>query len=256
MKWPSKIILVRHGQSGYNILREKKLADPAYRRFVAGFDKNPTGLITRYRAWRIWHKYSLGYGDCDTPLTEAGAAQPVVVGQALSTEIELPETIFVSPYDRTHQTLAGLIEGWPELGGVRVVEEPRLREQEHGLALVYNDWRVFHALNPSQRILFGLEGPYWYRYPQGENIPDVIERMRSLVGTMVRDYSEKRILFVTHHVGILAFFATIFRWSDKEFIEWDNNRKPINCGVTIFRGNPDVGRDGKLELVEYNKKLY
>lgn len=256
MKWPRELVFIRHGESGYNILRKQKESDPRYRRFRASFEQNPGSLSTRIQAWYLWRKYQLGCGDSDTPLTEAGLAQPVIVGRKLRETTSLPETIFVSPHDRAHMTLNGLIAGWPELGSVRVVEEPRIREQEHGLALIYNDRRIFHALHPLQRRLYELEGSYWYRYPQGENVPDGIERARSFIGTLVRDYSETNVMIVSHHLWILFFLAAIFRWDAKEFLEWDKNKPPINCGVTTFRGNPAEGKDGKLELVEYNQKLY
>ncbi len=36
----------------------------------------------------------------------------------------------------------------------------------------------------------------------------------------------------------------------------DNEEKPINCGVTVYEGHPELGSDGKLVLKEYNEKLY
>lgn len=153
-------------------------------------------------------------------------------------------------------TLAGIIQGWPELRFTKVVEDERIREQEHGLSLIYNDWRVFHTIHPDQRRLYEIEGPYWYRYPQGENVPDVRERNRSWINTVVRDFSEKSILVVTHHLNILALRANLERWGAKEFMETDNEDKPINCGVTTYRGHPEEGKDGRFKLESYNAKMF
>jgi len=43
-----------------------------------------------------------------------------------------------------------MAEGWPELNGVKTVYDDRVIEQDHGLAVVYNDWRVMNLLVPGQ----------------------------------------------------------------------------------------------------------
>ena len=35
---------------------------------------------------------------------------------------------------------------------VKIIEDERIREQEHGLSSIYNDWRVFFTLHPEQKI--------------------------------------------------------------------------------------------------------
>lgn len=256
MKWPFAMGWIRHAQSAYNILRELKEKDPLYQEFLAAFNNDFQSEDTKRLAILIWKKYGLGVGDYNTPITEIGFSQARTIGLALPNEIELPDVVFISPHQRAYQTRDGIIESWPELAGVPVVEEPRLREQEHGLSLIYNDWRIFHTFYPEQKWLYEMEGPYWYRFPQGENAPDGIERARSFIGTIVRDYSEKKVLVISHHLTLLFFLAAILRWDCNEFVKWDDEKKPINCGLTIFRGNPSVGDNGRLELVDYNKKLY
>jgi len=256
MKWPEQLWFVRHGQSAYNVHREYKQADPEYREFQTEFTTDWQSARTRELADRMWRKYALSFGDWNTPLTEDGELQAQTVGFYLLKEVKLPDTLFVSPHDRTQQTLRALIEGWPQLRDTKVVEEPRLHEQDHGIATIYNDWRIFHALEPTQKMLYDQAGAYWYRYPQGENVPDVIERMRSFIGTLVRDYGGKKVGVITHHLTLLSFMAAVGRWTQQEFLEKDEHDKPINCGLTIYAGNRNVGSDGKLELVVYNKKLY
>ncbi len=255
MKWPSKITLIRHDTSAYNILKDKKKDHPLYLRFLAARKKSHTSLETQDLARQVQKTFALKTGDADTELADKEGRQAFETGVAFAND-NLPHVIFVSPYKRAKMTLVHITRGWPGLAKVKVVEEDRVREQEHGLALIYNDWKVFEVLNPDQQQLRKIEGSYWYRYPQGENVPDVRDRNRSWLNTLTRDFAEKRVLVVTHHLNILATRANLERLSSDEFIELDQNEKPINCGVTTYSGFPDKGTDGKIKLETYNIKYY
>lgn len=201
-------------------------------------------------------KFSLKAGDHDTPLTKNGERQAKETGAKMKKFLELPDVIFVSPYQRTLNTLGNIIKGWPELDRVPTFEDDRIREQEHGIANLYNDWRVFHALCPDQKELFDRMGQYWYCYPQGESVPDVRERVRSMMSTLIREYSERRVLMITHHLTIISIRAQLERLDANDFIRIDKHDKPINCGVTIYKGDPRGGKNGRLKLSSYNKKIY
>lgn len=255
MKWPTYLALIRHDVSAYNALKCTRAKNEDYQRFVAQFEKDCESPLTRAMAQEIWDIYSLGKGDHATPLAHDGVFAKKV-GEELNKELELPDVIFVSPYLRTKETLRKLIEGWPELANVKVIEDERIREQEHGLAILYNDWKVVYSLYPDQKKLHDLEGDYWYRWPQGENVPDVRLRVRSWFDTIVRDYADKKVLVVTHHLTILSVRAVLERMSAEQFKQLDDNEKPLNAGVTLYSGKPEVGKDGKLVLEYYNKKLY
>ncbi len=258
MKWPEQLMLIRHDVSGYNMLRAKKAKSELYQKFLIAFAKNQESEETKALALQVQEKFSLNVGDANTPLHDREAKRACEVGVKLRElyGAKPPHIIFVSPYERTLMTLQGLRRGWPELHHVKVVEEERIREQEHGASLLYNDWRVFHALNPGQGRLFGQESDYWYRYPQGESVPDVRMRIRSWTDTLIRDFNEQRVFAVTHHLSILSFRSNIERWGAKKFMQVDKEDKPINCGVTEYRGNPNVGKNGHLELFSYNEKYY
>lgn len=260
MKWPKELTLIRHDVSAYNAMKETKLKNRAYQDFLASFEEDPESEQTRTLARIASSAISLGVTDQDTGLANE-AANAIVVGQRLQHEIVLPDVVFVSPYTRTRETYVGLVKGWPELGEVRIVEEERVREQEHGLSTLYNDYKIFQALHPDQRAFQDLYGPmsrYWYRFPQGENVPDVRDRIRSFTSTLVRDWDSRGVLVITHHLTILGFRANHERLSAEEFLRLDDDEKPINCGVTLYKGNPNAGSSGggKLELSFYNKRLY
>jgi len=257
MKWPTSLTLIRHGQSAYNVLRAQKQQDPEYQQLQKLYADGDDGLEARVIATKIKRKYALGVGDYETPLTNEGKLQAIVTGSKLEeADTVLPDIIIYSPYLRTRETMRGLMDGWEALEAVPTVEDDRIREQEHGLAIIYNDWRVFHTFHPEQRELKKLQGDYWYQYPQGESVADVRDRVRSMLTTLVREYSGQRVLMVTHHLTILSIRATLERLTPEEFIKLDKTDKPVNCGVTEYVGKPDEGKDGKLVLETYNQRLY
>src|SRR3989344_2354604 len=239
MKWPETLALVRHDRSKYNALRPLKDASPVYAAFKKAFNRNPESDEAKRLAVDVRGEFSLAFGDHNTPLAKGEGHQAEAMAKELKHKIPAPDIIFVSPYERTHNTLGRMKSGWPELNDVRIVEEERIREQEHGISLLYSDWRVFHVLHPEQRELNNLQGRYWYRYPNGENVPDVRERLRSWLTTLTRDFNEKNVLAVTHHLAILSLRANLERLGAEEFLRLDTEEKPINAGVTIYRGQSD-----------------
>lgn len=256
MKWPESLSLIRHDVSAFNNLKGQKEQSPLYKAFRQAYETRPEAEETIKLALEVKDMFALEIGDHNTPLAEGAGWQAKIVGERLKGLIKVPDIIFVSPYLRTHTTLDRLTEGWPELKHVETKEEERIREQDHGLTLIYNDWRVFNVLHPEQKALRDVQGEYWYRYPQGENVSDVRERLRSWLGTLSRDYVNQNVLAVTHHLTILSLRANLERLDDREFLRLDNEEKPINCGVTIYRGEDDKGSNGKLVLEGYNINLY
>lgn len=257
MKWPTSLTLIRHGQSAYNVLRAQKQQDPEYQQLQKLYADGDDGLEARVIAANIKRKYDLRVGDYETPLTREGETQAAITGaKLLEAGTVLPDVIIYSPYLRTRETMKFLTQGWEQLEMVPRVEDDRIREQEHGLAIVYNDWRIFHTFHPEQRELKELQGDYWYQYPQGESVADVRDRVRSMLTTLVREYSGQRVLMVTHHLTILSIRATLERLTPEQFIKLDKRDKPVNCGVTEYVGKPNEGKDGKLVLETYNQRLY
>lgn len=264
MKWPNTLTIIRHGESGYNFLSTEKLNSAPYLEFKNKFDSE--FAIAEDDKWvspelerlarEVWKMIKLPYSDYDTVLTENGKQQAKETGKKLNTVISLPDIVYLSPYRRTTQTMEYLQEGWPELSNVPVVSEERIREHEYGLTTIYNDWRIYFVLNPVQAILYKLDGDYTYRYLNGESKADVRARVRSFISTLVRENAEQNVLMVAHNIMTLAIRANLERWLPDKFLAMDKSDKPINCGVTIYRGNPDLGKNGRLVLDKYNEKLY
>ena len=161
MKWPNSVTVVRHGESRYNALKGLKSEDPLYAEFKRAYNRRKKDP-DRARALAIElyesGSFSLAMGDHDTPLTEEGIHQARLTARELARTVEAPDVIFVSPYLRTRETLDCFTTGWPELDGIPEVEDERLREQEHGLSLLYADWRMFQIMHPEQEQLRQKQG--------------------------------------------------------------------------------------------------
>ncbi len=274
MKWPSSLTLVRHAESEYNALKEKKKQIPEWAEFSKQFNRGygkknfadrvldgewpSPELVTLARAVRKKVRAMFGpYSDFDTPLSERGKWQSSETGkQLLAMELETPDIVYVSPYLRTRQTFEGIMGEWPALKDTKVVEEERIREQEHGMTSLHGDWRIFSVLNPEQAAVQKTSGSYYWRHPQGESVCDVRERGRDFLSMLIREQSEKNVWAITHHLTILSTRANLERWGQKEFIDADENSKPVNCGVTMYEGIRGEGKDGRLLLKEYNRKHY
>jgi broad specificity phosphatase PhoE len=257
MKWPIELLLVRHAESAYNHLKRAKEADPEYVRFREMFQNNRSNPEIHSLACTLRTRYALGCSDRDTPITPKGEEQARITGRKMQESgVDCPDVIFVSPYRRTEQTLSILQEQWPILRTVTVYREERIREKDHGLSLLYSDWRIYQVMHPEQGELQLLLGEYDYRFLNGENIPDVRQRNLSWITTLTRDFSGKRVMAITHHLTILATRANFERLSPDEFLHLDEHEKPVNCGVTRYIGDPLLGSSGRLKLDVYNRQYY
>lgn len=261
MKWPKQLVLIRHAESAFNALKLKRDADPEYQQFrklyQEGIERSsrfPKKTIAL--AHKLKQKYALGVSDPETPLTQKGHEQALLTGRGLAKDLPLPDVIFVSPYRRTHQTLEGIMHGHERLGGVRIVPDERIRERNIGLLELFNDWKILNTIYPEQGQLHTLQGPFYYRYPQGESIVDVQSRNRQWFQTLTRDFPDKVVWAVTHHLTILTIRSLLERWAPAQFIDADQNHTPRNCSLTVYRGDPEQGTDGKLILDDYNRIFY
>ncbi|QQG45197.1 MAG: histidine phosphatase family protein [Candidatus Sungiibacteriota bacterium] len=264
MKWPRKVILVRHGESEFNRVKEQQRKDPEYQRFVKLFEQE-FNLDKFQRHWpyvkaskelrglavKMYRKYFLPYSNRLTPLTDTGWLQAERLGRTLKIlpDARLPDVILVSPYLRTKQTLEGMTRGWPELAGIKQETEPLIREIDIGLAGLYNNWRVMETFHPEQRYIYLRDGKYDYCYPQGENVLGVEGRMRLLSGKLIREFSEREVLLVSHHITITAFISTQERWESQDFTRKDDENPIKNCSYTIFVGDPEQGESGEGKLM-------
>ena len=181
-KWPDTLWIVRHGQSESNVAR--RLAEEAAREEI--------GISVR---------------DVDVELSSLGQEQARAVGRwirGLPPE-ERPNVVLVSPYRRAIQTARLICEAAEievnRADGSYVVDE-RLREKEFGVLTGLTRAGIA-SLHPNEYALRMLFGKFYHRPPGGESYCDVIMRLRSVLGTITREYAAgDRILVVCHSVVV------------------------------------------------------
>jgi broad specificity phosphatase PhoE len=135
--------------------------------------------------------------------------------------------VYASPYRRTRQTLAGILEGAGEneperdlRKEIRVYEDPRLREVEHGYEPV-----------SAQEELRKRHGWFYYRFRGGESPADCYDRTSNFLESMMRQSERKkadRVLIVTHGLLIRCFVMRFLHLSVEQF---DALANPSNCAI-------------------------
>lgn len=236
-KWPTNLVIVRHGQSERNVAQAAAKA---------------AGQKVSYAA---------AIRDMDTPLTALGMGQALSVGVELREHVNYPEfdVVFSSPYKRTQQTTAQILKGLgvdnkaglePYRQAPKVVLDERIRELEFGLmdGLTHEGMQ---AKYPEELARRHKEGKYWYRPPGGESRPDVAMRLQSFLTTLSRDYVDQRVLVVTHSVVVLMFRKLLERWDEAKYLHVDKHEDVKNCSITHYASDKN-----KLILQSYNSVCY
>jgi 2,3-bisphosphoglycerate-dependent phosphoglycerate mutase len=223
-KWPSRLVIVRHGESGRNVAKQiaKSKGD---------------------------HLFGSDIRDIDVSLTTRGHTEARVTGAHLAKKYNKDnfDVIFASPYRRTVQT-AKHIRGKMK-ARIPLVPEERLREIEFGildgLTTEGIKWKYPDEFSRRERI-----GKYWYRPPGGESRPDVALRVHSFLGALTRDYRRKKVLVVCHSVVVLVFRRLLERWGERKYMKTEAEDDVRNCSVTIYEYRP---AKKKLILKSFNK---
>jgi len=222
-KWPSNLVLVRHGETLINMERNR-------------LKKKPTKELIIKTPCR----------DMDIPLTKQGIKQARAAGKILKKYPKFDISL-VSPYVRAKQTANIIIK---ELGyKPKIVFEERIREKDYGIFDKYTQ-KGKKKYYPKEVEREKWEGKYYYRIPGGENYPDVALRAHSVLDTVVREYAKKNVLIVSHSIVILLFRKLLERLSEKEILDIHTNQKLKNCSITHFTYNKIKN---KLLLKKWNK---
>lgn len=160
-------------------------------------------------------------GDHTISLTDHGHAQAKQAGATLGRDYLEGALIYASPYQRTRQTLAAILEGAGlKPGAVRVYEDPRLREVEHG----YAEWEA-------QQTMRRTHGWFYYRFEGGESPADCFDRTSSFLESLMRQVERKaseRVLIVTHGLTLRCFVMRYLHLTVEQFDEIAN---PDNCDI-------------------------
>jgi broad specificity phosphatase PhoE len=196
---PEKIILIRHGESEGNADNSKYQTTP----------------------------------DFALKLSPRGVEQARLAGTKIAQIIgEDSLYVYLSPYHRTRETYRNISETIGK-NVVKIVEDPRLREQDWG-----------HLRHPDENKGISAErdnfSTFYYRIPDGESGADVFDRISNFMDTLHRDFQKvdfpENILIVTHGLTLRLFLMRWFHWTVEEF---ERLRNPKNCQIVVLEKQAD-----------------
>ncbi|GIL57249.1 hypothetical protein Vafri_12506 [Volvox africanus] len=168
----------------------------------------------------------------DIPLSEVGVRQARVLGQRLRPVLEAAGMhlyIYTSPFLRCSETARLLAEELEEGGLVSGVQEAvQLREQDWGN---FQDPRV-QAECKAERLRYGR---FYYRFPSGESVADVYDRLTMFQDHLVRDMCAGRfaeetcVAIVSHGLTLRVFTMRWLHWTVRQFLQVYNipNAEPV-----------------------------
>jgi broad specificity phosphatase PhoE len=168
-------------------------------------------------------------GDHTVGLSARGHEQAAAAGRSLGASFLQDALVYLSPYRRTRETLEAMLTGaGVARDGLRVYEDPRLREVEHG----------YDPVEP-QEALRKTHGWFYYRFKGGESPADCYDRTSGFLETLMRQADRKqaeRVLIVTHGLTIRCF---VMRFLHLRVEDFDRLENPDNC-ATITLGLPEA----------------
>ena len=225
--WPSRLWIVRHGESLGNVARDAAMASDLARIDIA--DR-----------------------DIDVPLSPLGLEQSHSVGRWFASlpEDERPEVILSSPYVRAVGTASAIVQE-ARLERVPRSADERLREKEFGILDRLTRFGI-ESEHPDQAEFRQLLGKFYHRPPGGESWCDVILRLRSMLDTVSLHYEGKRVLIVGHQVVVLCMRYIIEKLDEEQILAIDREGDVANCAVTEYRAGTKHDGDPELKLARYN----
>jgi broad specificity phosphatase PhoE len=228
-KWPSRLVIMRHAESEANLRRE----------YLKTIDSHE-------------HHVGLECRDVDVRLTAHGREQARTTGLGLN-DYGPFHVVYVSPYQRTRETAALVVEQIDT--PPRVVSEERVREKEFGIleGLTRHGIKARHPEEAERKVTMGK---YYYRPPGGESFPDVNLRVHSFLGTMIREWSGRRVLVVTHSVVVLCFRRLLERMEEREVLDLDRQDDVKNASLLIYEPGTRNGRQGVVVRKAWNLTLW
>jgi broad specificity phosphatase PhoE len=222
--WPSRLWIVRHGQSAGNVARDHA-------------ESSGHELI------------DVAHRDADTPLSPLGERQAAALAawfEAMPPE-RRPTVLLSSPFVRARQTCAA-IAGALGVDDEDVAVDERLREKEFGVLDGYTVHGI-RAKFPELASQRALVGKFYFRAPGGESWCDVILRLRSVVEVLRRDHVGERVVIVAHQVIVNCFRYLLECLDERRILEMDREADVPNCSVTEygFRDEPAGPRFGLVQ---------
>ena len=218
---PALLVLVRHAESERNVAKKGN-------RFFLDDESR---------------KSVLGVADHRTALTARGREQALQTGAALREKFGVFDYAYHSGYNRTRETLDGLLGSYSEeeRARIRVRHHLFLRERDTGYTFDMTTAES-EAAFPWLQDYWNTYGPLFGRPPGGESMADVAKRVYLFLSVLFRDRVGKRVLVVTHGGTIWMFRMLLERWTWEETEEHFRTSNIRNCSVTHYALDPRAGR--------------
>jgi broad specificity phosphatase PhoE len=166
----------------------------------------------------------INFGDHNVGLTQLGQEQAREAGQRIGAEFLHDALAYCSPFRRARETMAALLAGaGVAKEKVRIFEDPRLREVDHGYVDV-----------EAQQGLRRTHGWFYYRYNGGESPADCYDRTCTFLESLMRQAQRKnaeRVLVVTHSLTIRCF---VMRFLHLKVEDFDRMAGLPNCAVVTL----------------------
>jgi len=225
-KWPESLVILRHAESIQNValdLQEDGL-------------ENLLEKLSKMNALQI-------------PLSEEGFRQARETGDYFATQQPF-DVCFTSPCLRAVQTAEAIVERLPY--DLAVENDSKLREKEFGRFQNFGAEDI-QTQYPEEWTDRERDGRYWYRFPRGENYPDVEARLNGFFDKLIRSWAGKNVLVVSHLVPYVSF-RTAFEHLEEEQVMQHANARP--CGIQKYVLDCSKHKEGRMKLVEYDKVVY
>ena len=214
--YPSVFVLVRHGQSARNALKQGKLEVPD---------------TPEARRLGKLHDYQI-------PLSPLGERQAAAVGAFLRSWSLSFDKCYDSGYQRAQDTRRIALErAYPpeKVATMAVRSELLLREREAG---------ILHNMTAGDVVANPLLGcwvdefkrnPFQTKYLGGESLADVVDRVRHFRDWVSDRHPGERILVFCHDLVMKAFRIVLLHYDIGAALELALASPIPNCGVHIYR---------------------
>ena len=218
MTRPTQLVLIRHGQS----LRNEAINHQAY--FPDMESMEPVKDIP----------------DLKIPLTGKGLLQARQTGVGLLKKFKLPHYIYHSGFERTIQTMNGILEAFSDKDkkNVKIRMNPYIYERRSGYTYDMTTAQVDERF-PWFKHQYELDA-YFAEPPGGESMSSVVERVYHFVNMLFRDREGKRVWVILHGGTLKAMRFILERWTFDKGAHWPEGQSPKNCSVTYYN-------NGKVE---------
>jgi len=222
--WPTRLWVVRHGESAGNVARD-------------------------HAESRGLEQLGLDIRDVDVPLSGLGKEQARALGRwtARQCSDEQPTVVWTSPYVRARQTAELVLEA-AGLDLPMIVDE-RLREREFGVLDGLTGCGI-RSQFPSESQRRATIGKFYHRPPGGESWVDVALRLRLALDEIRVEARGERVLLVVHQVVVLLTRYVLERMDEEQVLAIDAEGDVAPCSLTCYAHEPGAGR---MRLLRFNE---